>query len=114
MPSLNNTTRNKPILIGFEDMLTKEILQDAIDISEDFYKEFILFTCPTGYGKKEVMSMTVDNYLKTTSDYHNADNLKDVIYQMKGKHVIRTFKLKRNKTNNFNTFKEKFHRALMH
>lgn len=64
--------------------------------------------------KKEVMSMTVDNYLKTTSDYHNADNLKDVIYQMKGKHVIRTFKLKRNKTNNFNTFKEKFHRALMH
>ena len=41
------------------------------------------------------MSVTVADYLKATSDYHDADNLKDAIYQMKGKHVIGTFKLKR-------------------
>ena len=103
LPSLSNTTANKPLPVGFEDMLTKEILQDAIDISEDFYKAFILFACSTGCAKKEVMSVTVADYLKATSDYHDADNLKDAIYQMKGKHVIGTFKLKRNKTNKFYT-----------
>ena len=64
LPSLSNTTANKPIPVGFEDMLTKEILQDAIDISEDFYKAFILFACSTGCAKKEVMSVTVADYLK--------------------------------------------------
>ena len=65
-------------------MLTKELLQNAIDISEDFYKAFILFAFSTSRAKKEVMSVTVDDYLKATSDYNNADNLKDAIFQMKG------------------------------
>lgn len=103
LPSLSNTTANKPIPVGFEDMLTKEILQDPIDVSEDFYKAFILFACSTGCAKKEIMSVTVADYLKATSEYHDADNLKDAISQMKGKHVIGTFKLKRNKTNKFYT-----------
>lgn len=30
LPSLSDTTANKPIPVGFEDMLTKEILQDAL------------------------------------------------------------------------------------
>ena len=45
------------------------------------------------------MSVTVADYLRPTSNYPDADNLKDSIYQMK----VGTFKLKRNKTNKFYT-----------
>ena len=65
-------------------------------------KAIILFMSSSGTAKAETLSLTVNDFINATNEYHKRENTKEIIEQLcKKSNVIPTFYLKRIKTNKF-------------
>ena len=98
--NLKNTNKLKPIM--FEDLPTKEIIKDAVNITNPIMKAIILFISSSGCARQETLNITIQDFIDATSEYHNSDDIYEIItILIKRNDVIPTFKLKRQKTNKF-------------
>ena len=98
--NLKNTNKLKPIM--FEDLPTKEIIKDAINITNPIMQAIILFISSSGCARQETLNITIQDFIDATREYHDSDDIYEIItILIKRDDVVPTFKLKRQKTNKF-------------
>ena len=94
----NDTTEH----ISFRDLPDKDIIREAINISKPLMKAIILFISSSGCARAETLSLTVNDFIQATSEYHDNTNIYEVLNQIKDRDdIIPMFKLKRIKTNKY-------------
>ena len=98
--NLKNTNKLKPIM--FEDLPTKEIIKEAVNITNPLMKAIILFISSSGCARQETLNITIQDFIDATREYHDSEDIYEIItILIKRNDVIPTFKLKRQNTNKF-------------
>lgn len=102
LPKLPEVQLKKEYESGYQDLPTKEDIAKAVKICDPLMKAIILFMSSSGTAKAETLSLTVNDFINATNEYHKRENTKEIIEQLcKKSNVIPTFYLKRIKTNKF-------------
>ena len=96
LPQLNNKNVKKYETIYYNDLPTKELIQKAVNHSKPLMKAIILFITSSGCARAETCSISIQNFITATSEYHNSNNIYDVIDELKEKEdIIPIFHIKR-------------------
>lgn len=82
LPNLPEVQREKKYEIEYRDLPTKEDISKAIAISNPLMKAIILFMSSSGTARAETLSLTIDDFIKATKDYHQSDDINDVINKL--------------------------------
>lgn len=102
IPKFNNTYVKDYEPIYYDDLPTKELIQEALLISKPLMRAIILFITSSGCAREETLSLTMQDFIDATNEYHNSTDIYDVINELKQvDNVIPIFKLKRRKTNQY-------------
>lgn len=102
LPSLNLKNVNTPEPINYVDLPTKDIIKKALKIADPRMKAIILFMSSSGCAKKETLNLTIQDFIDATNEYHNTNDIYEVIQQLKDRDdIIPMFRLKRQKTNKY-------------
>ena len=102
LPQLNQKSVNTPEPINYVDLPTKEIIKKALRIADPRMKAIILFMSSSGCAKKETLSLTIQDFIDSTKEYHNSNDIYEIIELLKDrKDIIPMFRLKRQKTNKY-------------
>ena len=102
LPQLNNKNIKKYETIYYNDLPTKDIIQQAVNHSKPLMKAIILFITSSGCARAETTHITIQDFITATSEYHNKTDIYDVINELKNKEdIIPIFHIKRLKTNNY-------------
>ena len=102
LPALNKKSINVSEPINYVDLPTKEIIKKALKIADNRMKAIILFMSSSGCAKRETLNLTIQDFIDATKDYHNSNNINEVIEILKEREdVIPMFRLKRQKTNKY-------------
>jgi len=81
---------------------TREDLQIAVESSKPLMKALILFLASSGMSKVDCLKLSINDFIKATSDYHNSTDIIEVMTILKDRDdIIPTFALTRTKTNKF-------------
>ena len=87
---------------NYLDLPTREHIRQAIDISSIDIKAIILFMSSSGTAKAETLSLTVQDFIDATREYHQGGSLNEMLEQLdKRNDVVPTFYLKRIKTSKY-------------
>jgi len=100
LPPLSRKNYNQPEPISFRDLPDKDVIAIAYEISQPVMRAILLFMSSSGCARKETLNeLTIQSFIDATSDYHDCDNIYDVLNVLKDyDDVVPTFKLKRSKT----------------
>ena len=102
LPSLNLKSVNTPEPINYVDLPTKEIIKKALQIADPRMKAIILFMSSSGCAKKETLSLTIQDFIDATKEFHNSNDIYEVLQLLKDREdIIPMFRLKRQKTNKY-------------
>ena len=102
LPTLNNKNVKKYETIYYNDLPTKDLRQKAVNHSKPLMKAIILFITSSGCARAETTSITLQDFIEATQEYHHSNNIYDVIEELKTKEdIIPIFHIKRLKTNNY-------------
>ncbi|MCI5738113.1 MAG: site-specific integrase [Methanobrevibacter ruminantium] len=102
LPPLSTKSGNIPKPITFEDLPTKEIIRNAVEIANPIMKAIILFMSSSGCARRETLNLTIQDFIDATQEYHNKNNIKDVLNVLKFKDdLVPIFRVRRQKTNKF-------------
>ena len=85
--------------INYNDLPDRDLLSEVIQGCSPLARSLILFMSSSGVSRIDVLNLTIDDYLKATSEYHtHKDSVKLAIKEMREQDIIPTFKLTRQKT----------------
>ena len=99
IPNLPNAKYAKEYETNYLDLPSKDHIRMALDISTLDLKAVILFMSSSGTAKAETLSLSVQDFILATRDYHTNGSLNEILNQLNKKEkVIPTFYLKRIKT----------------
>ena len=102
LPPLSTKSGNIPKPITFEDLPTKEIIRNAVEIANPIMKAIILFMSSSGCARRETLNLTIQDFIDATQEYHSKSNIKDVLNILKVKDdLVPIFRVRRQKTNKF-------------
>lgn len=102
LPPLSTKSGNVPKPITFEDLPTKEIIRNAVEIANPIMKAIILFMSSSGCARRETLNLKIQDFIDGTQEYHNKDNINDVLNVLKFKEdLVPIFRVRRQKTNKF-------------
>ena len=102
IPKFNNANVKDYEPIYYDDLPTKELIRDALQLSKPNMKAVILFICSSGCSREETLSLSINDFIIATSEYHNSTNIYDVLEELKHQdNIVPIFKLKRRKTNQY-------------
>lgn len=89
--------------MGFKDLPDKEIIKKALKVSNhSIMRAIILFMSSSGCARTETLSLTVQQFIDATKEYHNSKDVYQVINTLKDREdVIPMWYLKRPKTNKY-------------
>ena len=106
LPKINEKSIQKPQPIYFSDLPDKKIIRDALDIANPVMKALILFICSSGCARAECLSLTIQDYIDSLSEYLPNKNMSifEVIALIDDDEtIIPTFNIRRKKTNKYYT-----------
>ena len=102
LPHLPDAKYNKIYETNYLDLPTKEHISQAIEISTIDLKAVILFMSSSGTAKAETLSLTIEQFIKGTQEYHNGGSIDTILDTLeKRRNVVPTFYLKRIKTDKY-------------
>lgn len=102
LPTISIKSCNQPKPITFEDLPTKEIIKSAVEIANPVMKAVILFMSSSGCARRETLNLTIQDFIDATCEFHKKEDVKEALLILKDlNNVVPTFKIKRQKTNNF-------------
>ena len=102
IPKLNEKHVKDYEPIYYDDLPSKELIQEAVKISKPNMKAVILFIASSGCAREETLSLTIQDFINATNEYHNSNDIYDVLEELKHQeNMVPTFKLKRRKTNHY-------------
>ena len=99
--NLKNAKLSEPILA--KDMLTKEIIREALKVSNPLMTAIILTEASSGMTRSDVLGLSVGQFIEATQSYHHEDNIQEAIRHMLNyEHdIIPSFHLRRSKNNKY-------------
>ncbi|MCI5737252.1 MAG: site-specific integrase [Methanobrevibacter ruminantium] len=98
--SVKSCKQSKPIT--FEDLPTKEIIRNAVEISNPVMRAIILFMSSSGCARRETLNLTIQDFIDASYEYHNKKDIKEALLILKElDNVVPTFRIRRQKTNKF-------------
>lgn len=104
LPPLSQKNVKQSTPINYADLPDKEIIKKSIKIATPVMKSLILFMTSSGCAKNEALSLTIDDFIKATQEYHDETNIYDIIHLLISRNdIVPTFRLKRKKTNKYYT-----------
>ncbi|OPY20964.1 MAG: hypothetical protein A4E26_01739 [Methanobacterium sp. PtaU1.Bin097] len=102
LPTLPRVTYKQDYVINYEDLPTREHIQDALKISEIGVQAIILFMATSGTAKAEALSLTLRDFINATKEYHQGAELSGILDELDGKNdIVPTWYLKRIKTDKY-------------
>lgn len=102
LPHLPDAKYNKIYETNYLDLPTKEHIAQAIEISTIDLKAVILFMSSSGTAKAETLSLTVEQFIQGTQEYHNGGSIETILDTLeKRRNIVPTFYLKRIKTDKY-------------
>ena len=102
LPKTNNKNVKKYETIYYNDLPTKELIQKAVNHSKPLMKAIILFITSSGCARAETCSISIQDFITATNEYHHSTDIYDVINELRNKEdIIPIFHIKWLKTNNF-------------
>ena len=91
---------SKPIT--FEDLPTKDMIRQAVEIANPLMKAIILFISSSGCARRETLNLTVGDFINATYEYHKTNDIHEALTILKNLDcIIPIFRIKRQKTNKF-------------
>ena len=98
--SVKSCKQSKPIT--FEDLPTKEIIRNAVEISNPVMRAIILFMSSSGCARRETLNLTIQDFIDASYEYHNKKDIKEALLILKElDNVVPTFRIRRQKTNKY-------------
>lgn len=103
IPVLPNAKYNVEYETSYLDIPSKEDIKKVLKISPLKLQALILFMASSGTAKAETLSLTVDDFLISISEYVDCNNdLYSILDKLKDKNdIIPTFYIKRQKTDKY-------------
>lgn len=102
IPHLPDAKYDKLYETNYLDLPTHEHIRKACDSVPVDLKAIILFMSSSGTAKAETLSLTVNQFIKGASSYHNGGSLEVILETLSHKrNIIPTFYLKRIKTDKY-------------
>ena len=102
IPHLPDAKYDKLYETNYLDLPTHEHIRKACDSVPVDLKAIILFMSSSGTAKAETLSLTVNQFIKGASSYHNGGSLELILETLSHKrNIIPTFYLKRIKTDKY-------------
>lgn len=99
LPRQSEKNNNDSEPLTFKDLPDKEIIKQSLNITTPLMKAIILFMSSSGCARTETLNLTIKDFIQATSDYHNTDNIYEVIEVLKQRNdVVPTFRIHRQKT----------------
>lgn len=97
----NITPLKNNIYKTIEDIPTMEDVKLAIENTNNIrLQAIILFAVSSGCARREILNLTINDFISATKDYHHSNNIYDVINQLMYRDdVIPLFSILRQKTN---------------
>ena len=106
LPRINKKNANLSEPVTSKDMLTKEIIREALKVANPVMRCIILTEASSGMTKSDVMSLTVGQFLEATRPYHDRDNIQEAVSPEATTEICKYLRL-RDKRNH------KYHRPLL-
>lgn len=102
IPKINIKSVRKNEPIRFDDLLSKEELQGIVDEADPLIEAIVLFGVSSGCARAEMLSITLDDFIESTKDYHNGGSIQEILVTLLARNdVVPTFKIRRVKTNKY-------------
>ena len=83
IPKLNEKHVKDYEPIYYDDLPTKELIREALKISKPNMKAVILFIVSSGCAREETLSLSIQDFIDATSEYHNSNDIYDVLEELK-------------------------------
>ena len=84
------------------DLPTKDHIRKVLELVTVDLRKIILFMSSSGTAKAETLSITVEQFINATSEYHNGGSIKEILVTLaKKNNIVPTFYLKRIKTDKY-------------
>lgn len=102
LPRLDKKNYINPSPITFKDLPDKEVIREAVNISSPVMKAIILFMSSSGCARRETLNLTVLDYMNATKEYHNTNDIMDMIDTLNNiNDIVPTFNILRQKTQKY-------------
>jgi len=101
LPTLNKKNIKLSIPLKFKDLPDKELIKKALKIANPLMRAIILFMSSSGCARAETLSLSVQDYIDATREYHNTNDISEAVRIMHDQDIVPTFYLKRIKTNKY-------------
>lgn len=101
LPTLNRKNIKLSEPLKFKDLPDKELIRKCLKIANPLMRAIILFMSSSGCARAETLSLTVQDYLDATKEYHQTNDISKAVEIMHDKDIVPTFYLKRIKTNKY-------------
>lgn len=102
LPKLPDAKYDRVYETNYLDLPTKNHIMRVLDSVSIDLKAVILFMCSSGTAKAETLSLTVEQFVVGTSQYHDGGSLEQILDTLEHKrNVVPTFYLRRIKTDKF-------------
>ena len=105
IPQINPKSVKTPEPITFKDLPDKEIIRQAINISDPRMKAIIYFMASSGCARTETLNLTIGDYVDALSEYTQEKDIYSIInnWEYGDDNVIPTFNVLRQKTGKYYT-----------
>ena len=102
IPHLPDVKYTKQYETNYLDLPTRQHIREAIDLSPLPLKALILFMSSSGTAKAETLSLTVNDFIKATSEYYTSTRLDEILEELSQQEdIVPTIYLKRIKTDKY-------------
>ena len=102
IPKLNERSVKNTEPIYYDDLPSKDLIRKAINLSKPLMKAIILFIVSSGCSRSETCSLTIQDFIEATNEYHNSTDIYDVLEELKDQdNIIPIFHVRREKTNKY-------------
>lgn len=104
LPEIAEASYNITPPISYADLPDKEVIRAAIKIASPLMAAIIYFIVSSGTARAETLSLTIQDYMNATKNYHNTTNITEMIDTLNQiGDVVPTFTIKRLKTSKYYT-----------
>lgn len=102
IPYLPTVQYDKDYETNYFDLPTKKHIARALSIVSVDLKAVILFISSSGTAKAETLSLSVDDFIQATQDFHDGGSIKEILDTLENREdVVPTFYLRRVKTDKY-------------
>lgn len=99
LPYLSKKNIKKAKPLTFNELPSKDLLKKIIPLCNPRESALTLFMLSSGCARKETLSLTIQDFINSTYDYHHSDDIEDILRILHGREdIIPTWNVYRFKT----------------